>query len=130
MLLSNRTRHPRSTAGETATAGSGSDDTGPTPPTSANLVHSDDELRRATTTPRRPPPKRRAALWRSAAYGLGIISRPDIPLHIKSLPNLVSVDDHEHGTEADSCRTPSNVSAKSRLPRRKGTASTGLLSGS
>lgn len=140
MLLSNR----RSRRPETAT-GSGSDDTGPTPPTS-NFVHSDDELRRAAVTGRRPPPKRRAAAaWRSALFGLGAISKPDAPLHFKSLtlphltspcepyhfkslPNLIPVDDEEQGIDVGARRKLSNV-AGSRPPRRKAAAAGSSSSG-
>lgn len=128
MLLSNRrTRRAPGTA-ETAT-GSGSDDTGPTPPTS-NFVHSDDELRRAAPVPRRPPPKRRAASsWRSALYGLRAFAKPDAPSHIKSLPNLIlSIDDVEQGGGfasagvRSSCKLPSGGGGM-RPTRRKGTPS-------
>ena len=119
MLLSNR----RSRRPETAT-GSGSDDTGPTPPTSS-FVHSDDELRRAAGAGRRPPPKRRsAAAWRSALYGLGVISKPDAPLHVKSLPNLIGlpVEVEEQGVDVGGRRKSSNVGG-SRPLRRKAAAS-------
>ena len=60
-------------------------------------MHSDDELRRADVTGRRPPTKRRtAAAWRAALYGLaGAVSKTDIPLHVKSLPNLIPPDDED-----------------------------------
>ena len=115
MLLSNRgARRP-----DTAT-GSGSDDTGQTPPPS-NFVHSDDELRRAAVVSRRPPPKHRAA-WRSVLYGLGGGGKPDVPSHIKSLPNLIYVDDVEQGLETGARRKLANVGG-SRPPRRKAAAS-------
>ena len=122
LLSSRRVRRP-----ETAT-GSGSDDTGPTPPTS-NFVHSDDELRRAAIVGRRPPPKRRtaaSAAWRTALHGLGPISKPDAPLHIKSLPNLIHVEDLQTDVETGSRRKLSNV-VSGRQTRRK--AASGSTSG-
>jgi len=123
MLLSNR----RSRRPDGAT-GSGSDDTGPTPPTSS-FVHSDDELRRAEVTGRRPAPTKRrtAAAWRAALYGLGgAIGKTDVPLHVKSLPNLIPADEDEDERQIVAgggvVRKSSNVSGSRAPPRRKTTA--------